>query len=124
MLKLHPSLRLCADVIDSESRAKPGLLGTLKNRDLNRAAIALTKNTGMDVDIARKGDEVSGTLVKRLDLVSGKFAVIDQSQSRGPGLALVPWSAQTERAGSQQVSGIMIGSQMRWTLAKNIGMEM
>jgi hypothetical protein len=104
-------------------RANPRLLETLKNRDLNRAATALAKDTGMDVEIARKGDEVSGTLLKKLDLMSGQFAVIDQSQNRGLGLAIAPWSSPLNRARGQQVSGIMLGTQMRWTLGKDIGME-
>jgi Protein of unknown function (DUF3363) len=104
-------------------RLKPGLLETLRNRDLNRAAITLAKDTGIDVDIVRKGDALSGTLVRRLDLVSGQFAVIDQSQSRGLGLAIAPWTSALNRVRSQQVSGIMMGSQMRWNLEKGIGME-
>jgi type IV secretory pathway VirD2 relaxase len=104
-------------------RLKPGLLETLRNRDLNRAATVLAKDTGMDVEIARNGDEVSGTLLKKLDLVSGRFAVIDQSQSRGLGLTIAPWSPALETARNRQISGVMIGAQMRWSMGKDIGME-
>jgi type IV secretory pathway VirD2 relaxase len=104
-------------------RANPRLLETLKNRDLNRAATALAKDTGMDVEIARKDDAISGTLLKKLDLVSGRFAVIDQSQSRGLGLTIAPWSPALETARNRQISGVMIGAQMRWSLGKDIGME-
>jgi type IV secretory pathway VirD2 relaxase len=94
-----------------------------ENRDLNRAATVLAKDTGMDVEIARNGDEVSGTLLKKLDLVSGRFAVIDQSQSRGLGLTIAPWSSSLNYARGQQISGIMLGSQMRWAMGKDIGIE-
>ncbi len=85
--------------------------------------MALATETGMDVEIAKRGETISGTLVKRLDLMSGRFAVVDQSQSRGLGLAIAPWSSTLDRARGQQISGVMLGSQMRWTIGKEIGMD-
>jgi type IV secretory pathway VirD2 relaxase len=105
--------------VGGQLRYQPGLLQTLRQRDLTRTATALAQDTGMDVNIGKAGDRLSGTLQQRLDLASGRFAVIDQGRS----LTIAPWSPALESARNRQISGVMIGTQMRWSLGKDVGLE-
>jgi type IV secretory pathway VirD2 relaxase len=94
------------------------LLETLTQRDLQSAVQRLASETSMPVSIAENGSELSGTFTRRLDLASGSFAVID----RGPSLAIAPWSPALEAWRGQKVSGVMLGTGIRWQQAKDIGL--
>ena len=77
-----------------ETRFTPGLLETLQARDLGAAVKDIQAQTGLAFRPTRQGDEVSGVYRRRLDLASGRFAMIDD----GLGFSLVPWRAPLERS--------------------------
>ena len=62
----------------------------------------LAAETGLPHIQATTGEHVAGFYRQRVDLTSGRFAMIDD----GLGFSLVPWSPSLERRLSQQVSGI------------------
>jgi type IV secretory pathway VirD2 relaxase len=69
------------------------LLNTLRQREVEAAAARVTAETGKAWRPARDGDSVAGVFTRRLDLASGRFAMIDD----GLGFQLVPWKPAMER---------------------------
>jgi len=96
----------------------PGLLDTLRQRDLRNAARLLASETGMDVELSETGGKLSGRFARRVDLASGSFAVIDREHS----LTLAPWSPALEQWRGQRVTGRMIGHAIRWQPGRDIGL--
>ncbi len=82
-------------------RFAPGLLETLKARDLGAAASRLQAETGLVFRPLVEGDEVSGVYRRRLDLASGRFAMVDD----GLGFSLAPWRAPLDRQLGRTVAG-------------------
>ncbi len=94
---------------------RANVLGRLRQRELARTGDLMSKELGLayrDVGHAR---HVSGIYRKPVDLVSGRFAVI---QTGGKEFALVPWKPVLDRNIGRQVSGIVRGESISWTLAK------
>jgi hypothetical protein len=69
------------------------LLETLRQRELTVAAAQVTAATGKTWRPRHDGAPVSGVFARRLDLASGRFAMIDD----GLGFQLVPWKPSMER---------------------------
>jgi len=90
------------------------LLTILKRRDLNRAAGQLSQELGLDYSEARVGDRVDGIYRRSVDLVSGRFAVIQNARE----FTLVPWRPVMERNRGRQVDGIMGRDAVSWTLGR------
>ncbi|MGK9235760.1 DUF3363 domain-containing protein [Inquilinus limosus] len=95
------------------------LLDTLRQRELDAAAAALAAETGLPRSETAAGDRVVGTYSRRLDLASGRFAMIDD----GLGFSLVPWSPMLERRLGQEVSGIVrADSGIDWNFGRKRGL--
>jgi type IV secretory pathway VirD2 relaxase len=95
------------------------LLDTLRRRELDAAAVALAAETGLPRSEAAIGDSVAGIFRRRLDLASGRFAMIDD----GLGFSLVPWSPMMERRLGQEVSGVLrAGGDVDWTFGRKRGL--
>jgi type IV secretory pathway VirD2 relaxase len=77
------------------------LLETLREREVAAAAARITAETGKSWRQAREGHNVTGVYSRRLDLASGRFAMIDD----GLGFQLVPWKPVLERQRGRVVSG-------------------
>jgi type IV secretory pathway VirD2 relaxase len=80
-----------------------GLLDTLRRRELDATAAALAAETGLSRAEVSAGESVVGIYRRRLNLASGRFAMIDG----GLGFSLVPWSPMLERHLGQEVSGVL-----------------
>ena len=76
------------------------LLDTLQRRELLAAEARVSSNTGLPCLPIAEGDTVAGVYRQRLDLASGRFAMIDD----GLGFSLVPWTPSLERHLGHQVS--------------------
>jgi type IV secretory pathway VirD2 relaxase len=69
------------------------LLDTLREREVRGAAARITAETGKSWRPVQQGDPVAGVFTRRLDLASGRFAMLDD----GLGFQLVPWKPSMER---------------------------
>jgi len=78
------------------------LLETLRRREVDATGAKLAAETGLPHIQATTGEHVAGVYRQRVNLTSGRFAMIDD----GLGFSLVPWSPSLERRLSQQVFGI------------------
>src|SRR5690606_22998053 len=97
------------------------LLSTLRSRQLAEACDACVARTGLPHRQSAEGDAVSGTYRERLQLASGRFAMIDD----GLGFELVPWQPQLDKHLGQHVTGtVKAGGGIDWTLGRSRGISM
>jgi Protein of unknown function (DUF3363) len=97
------------------------LLDTLRRRELDEAAAALTAETGLACRPSGEGERVSGAYRRRVDLSSGRFAMIDD----GLGFQLVPWRPALERELGRQVNGVVgPGGGITWDFGRKRGLSL
>ena len=94
------------------------LLNTLRQRELASAGAKLATQSGLPHRIVAEGELVAGVYRQRLNLASGRFAVIDD----GLGFSLVPWSPSLEQRLGKHVSGVMSpGGVVDWSFGRKRG---
>ena len=93
------------------------LLDTLRRRELEATAARISSSAGLPYHPATEGETVAGVYSQRLDLASGRFAMIDD----GLGFSLVPWSPSLERHLGRQVSGIAQAGRIEWNFGRTRG---
>jgi len=97
------------------------LLDTLRRRELDGAAARLSAETGLRHLPSGEGEPVAGVYRQRLQLASGRFAMIDN----GLGFELVPWKPSLERHLGRQVEGVMLpGGGIEWTMGRGRGLSL
>ena len=96
------------------------ILNSLRSRELAEVSEAISKRTGLPHRQSADGEAVSGIYRERLQLASGRFAMIDD----GLGFELVPWRPQLDRHLGQHVSGNMKnGGGIEWSLGRSRGIS-
>lgn len=90
------------------------LVERLRRQDILRAAQGLSGELGLEFNEAEAG-QVEGRLLRRVDLASGRFALLARSRD----FSLVPW-----RDGMEQRLGRQLGVELRagrvsWSLARD-----
>ncbi len=104
-------------------RPARSLIDTLRQRELEQVSAALTTTGASRISVPKDGDHVAGIYRQRLDLASGRFAVLDD----GMGFQLVPWSPRIERHIGEAISGQMRSrTAVTWDLgrSKSMGIDM
>lgn len=92
-----------------------GLLKTLEQRELSKVATTIAKETGKAYRKVGKGDQIEGTYTKPVELVSGKYAVIENSKE----FSLVPWRSVLGRSKGKIISGVVgQGGGISWNIVK------
>ena len=88
---------------DGRIRVSKDFIANLERAEVTRVGKAMAAERGLTFTAAVKtGEYVSGTLVGSTQLVSGRFAMIDD----GMGFQLVPWQPVLEQRIGQHVTGI------------------
>jgi type IV secretory pathway VirD2 relaxase len=99
-------------------RFVPGLIETLRRRELEAAAAKLAAETGLARHAVAEGETIAGVVRRRVILASGRFAMIDD----GLGFSLVPWRAELQRHLGRQVAGVMgPGGALDLTRGRGVG---
>ena len=93
---------------------RANMLLILRRRELARVAGQLSNQLGLAYVETRSGEPVEGTLRRSVELASGKYAVIEKSRE----FTLVPWRPVLERHIGKQVSGVMRGDGISWTIGR------
>src|ERR1700730_5097291 len=93
------------------------LLDTLRQRELDAAEARVSSNTGLAPRPVEDGETVAGVYRQRLDLASGRFAMIDD----GLGFSFVPWTPLLERHLGHEVSGIARAGRIEWSFGRKRG---
>ncbi len=94
------------------------LLDTLRRREFDTAACRFSAETGLPRQAVAEGEHVAGVYRQRLQLASGRFAMIDN----GLGFELVSWRPALEKHLGQQVSGVMMPRGVDWSFGRNRGL--
>jgi hypothetical protein len=109
-----------ATVDNNRFSLRPDAIAVLERRELSRVGDALCKETGLDYLPARPGSPIEGVVRRRLDLESGRFAMIDNGRE----FSLVPWRPVLERAFGKPVRGKSgAGGGFSWTISRERGIE-
>jgi type IV secretory pathway VirD2 relaxase len=94
------------------------LIEILSRRELSEAAEAIADRTGLQHRPSAPGEYVTGAYRERLNLASGRFAMIDD----GLGFQLVPWRPALEQHLGQHVAGTMrSGGVIDWSFGRARG---
>ncbi len=93
------------------------LLATLRDRELTAAGKSLQEQLGHTYRPLRDGQQVSGVYRQAVQLISGRFAMLDD----GRGFTLVPWRPVIEQRLGQQLSAVAQGSSVTWNLGRQRG---
>jgi len=91
---------------------RANLLGLLRRRELARVAAQLSEELGLGYAEAKAGARIEGIYRRRLDLASGRYALIEKSRE----FTLVPWRPVLERSLGKPISGIARGDSISWSL--------
>jgi type IV secretory pathway VirD2 relaxase len=92
------------------------LLATLRWRELQKTATAISSETGLAYRAASDGERVTGVYRRSLNLVSGRFAMLDD----GIGFTLVPWRPVIEPRLGQSISASIRGHSVSWDLSRGL----
>jgi len=95
------------------------LLDKLRRREIDAVLAKLSAETGLPRIGSAEGEHVAGVYRQRLQLASGRFAMIDN----GLGLELVPWKAALEEHIGRHVSGVVQpGGSVAWSFSLKRGL--
>ena len=94
------------------------LLRILREREVRAVANQLSKEMGLPFAETVPGERVEGTLRRRVDMTSGRFALIERSHE----FTLVPWRDELDRHVGKQLSGLMREDRpISWTIGRGRG---
>jgi type IV secretory pathway VirD2 relaxase len=96
---------------------RANLLATLRRRELARVAGQLSSEFGLDYAEARNGERIEGLYRRPVELASGRYALIEKSRE----FTLVPWRPVLDRHIGKEVSGIVRGDAINWTVGRQRG---
>jgi type IV secretory pathway VirD2 relaxase len=94
-----------------------GMIANLQRRELLRVAGQLSRELGLSFAETDNGGRVEGILKRPVDLARGRFALIQKSRE----FTLVPWRSVLEKQIGKQVSGVMRGDGISWTIGRGRG---
>ena len=90
------------------------MIETLRRRELLRVAAQMSDELGLDYLAAGQGVRITGRLERRLDLASGRFAVIANSRE----FTLVPWRPSLERQVGRELDAKVGSAGVSWTIGR------
>jgi hypothetical protein len=95
------------------------LLNELRRREIDAVSAKLSAETGLPRIGSAEGEHVAGVYRQRVQLASGRFAMIDN----GLGFELVPWKPTLEEHVGRQVSGVVQpGGSVAWSFGRTRGL--
>jgi hypothetical protein len=98
-------------------RARKDLLPTLERQEVERVGQKLASERGLSFKPIEDGQSIRGRLIVTAQLVSGRFAMIDD----GLGFSLVPWRPVIEKEIGREVIGVRRGGDVCWQLGRKRG---
>lgn len=94
-------------------------LKQLRDREIESVAARIGVETGLTHRPLTDGASVSGTYRQSLQLVSGRFAMLDD----GVGFTLVPWRPVIEQRLGQSLTAVARGDRISWYFGRARGLE-
>jgi hypothetical protein len=97
---------------------RANLLRILRERELQKVGGQFASQLGLHYIALEPGRRIEGIYRRRIDLVSGRYALIERSHE----FTLVPWRPVLERSLGQHVTGTARGDgAISWTLGRQRG---
>ena len=93
---------------------RPDMLSTLQQREVLTIGKRLSEELGKPFEEVRHGERIDGVFKRRIDLASGRFALIEKSRE----FSLVPWRPVLERHVGKSVAGVVREAGVSWTIGK------
>ncbi|MGF7156108.1 type IV secretory pathway VirD2 relaxase [Novosphingobium gossypii] len=93
---------------------KRNALALLQRRELLRVAAGLSEELGKDFVEARLGTRIEGRIARRIEGISGSFALVEKSRE----FTLVPWRSVLDRQIGKQGGGLMREAGINWQFGK------
>lgn len=106
-----------ASVDGSEFRYRRNAMQILQQREVQAEGGRLARLRGQPFGQLDAGERVEGIYRERIDLMSGRFALVERSHD----FVLVPWRPALEQARGKPVSGIVREQNMSWTIGRGRG---
>lgn len=103
-----------ADVEGDRVRLRANAIMMLQRRELLREGEALSDKLGKSFVEAKVGDGIDGTISRRIDLASGRFALVENAKE----FTLVPWRSVLENQLGRTASGIMRVDGASWRFGR------
>lgn len=103
-----------AEVQQDQTVYRSNMLAMLRKRELTRVAAQISGELGLPYAEFGGAKRIEGQYRRRLDLVSGRFAVI----TRAKDFTLVPWRPVLDRSLGRIVSGIARDNAVSWTVGR------
>jgi hypothetical protein len=104
---------------DGQFAMRPGSLAILRQRELSAAAAQLSNELKLSFVPAVDGERIEGILKRRVDLASGRFALVEN----GRDFTLVPWRPVLERHIGRHIFGIAQRDSVSWSIGRSRGIE-
>ncbi|HVI98282.1 MAG TPA: relaxase/mobilization nuclease RlxS [Sphingomonas sp.] len=99
------------------AKIQPSALAALQRRELLRVAEEISGELAKPFAEARPGDTVEGRLARRVDLASGRFALVEKSRE----FTMVPWRPALEKQLGKHVGGVMRADGINWHFGRSRG---
>ncbi|TPG18759.1 DUF3363 domain-containing protein [Sphingomonas koreensis] len=106
-----------ADGDRNAATLRANALALLQRRELLRVAGVLSDELGKSFTEAATGDAIEGRLARRIDLASGRFALIEKSRE----FTLVPWRPTLEKQIGKELAGMMRADGTSWRFGRDRG---
>jgi type IV secretory pathway VirD2 relaxase len=103
-----------ADMDGEKVRLRANAIMLLQRRELLGAGERLAGELGKPFVEVQAGSPVEGRLTRRVDLASGRFALVERSRE----FTLVPWRPVLERQIGSKVSGLMRSDGVNWRFGR------
>jgi type IV secretory pathway VirD2 relaxase len=99
-----------ADADSGRVKLRTNAILMLQRRELLRAGERLADDLGKSFVELKIGQHVEGRLSRRVDLIGGRFALVERSRE----FTLVPWRHVLEKRIGKQVRGVMRSDSVNW----------
>jgi type IV secretory pathway VirD2 relaxase len=94
------------------------ILSTLARREVQQAGEKLARERGLSFYTPMEGERISGTYREAVQLVSGKYALVEKSRE----FTLVPWRLVIERELGRTISGLVQDGGISWEFGRKRGL--
>ncbi|WP_415217182.1 DUF3363 domain-containing protein [Rhodopseudomonas sp.] len=94
------------------------MLAALREREVARVGGELAASKNLPFRPAADGETIAGKFTGTVQLLSGKFALVEQSHE----FTMVPWRPVIDRQLGREVSGVVQGGSVSWQLGRQRGL--
>lgn len=106
-----------AEQVSGRIAYRPNMLTSLQQRELQTAAKRISDELEKPFKEARQGSQIDGIFRRKIDLASGRFALVEKSRE----FTLVPWRPVLDRHLGKSVGGVLREGGMSWTIGRGRG---